>query len=365
MRLLFVYWRPEDAGSAQTIGKYSQAAKELGHEVALYAPPDEAAAFDCSLDIGAVDAVIFILEWNLYLLPGGKKKDRRRMRDGLMGVGHLNVVRLLSRIPRARRIIIDNDGMYNELIRVDGDSTHPSPEARRARVELCEALTDKIYQPTRHPVPAGVGTFLFHAYDASSEVPLDPRAKPFGMMYVGSNWFRWRAMERVLRALEPIRDRVGRIGLVGHDWDAVPWWVDSPLREDAYYTEPAYLAKLGVEVMPAIPVADVISRMSQGLFNPVLLRPTFAHLRLFNPRQFETPAANTVPLLALPTATVVELYGDAGRELVLGDHPAERIFDVLQRPDYYIDVVKTVRRHLAEHHSYAVRLRELLKILGE
>src|SRR5262245_58491913 len=120
MRLMFVYWRVENAGSAQTICHYAQAARAMGHEVLMYAPPDSTGRFNCTLDIDAADAVIFVLEWNLYLYPGGEKKTAG-MKTGLMGMGEVNLVRLLSKVPRRRRVVIDNDGMYNDVIRVDGD----------------------------------------------------------------------------------------------------------------------------------------------------------------------------------------------------------------------------------------------------
>src|SRR5262249_46141916 len=215
-------------------------------------------------------------------------------------------IKLLSRVPRRLRVIIDNDGMYNDMIRVDGDYTHPDPESSRRRIELCDSLADKIYQPTYHPARSNVGTFLFHGYEPAWEQPLELQPKEYGMFYVGSNWFRWRAMKRVLQAIEPIRAQVGRIGLVGHDWDAIPSWVDSPLREDAYFTDPEYLKRLEVEIMPPIPVEQVIPTMSRGIFNPVIVRPTFNHFRLVNPRLFETPAANTIPLFGLDVGYVRE-----------------------------------------------------------
>ncbi len=364
MRLLFVYWQPDDAGSAQTIRKYSEVARSLGHEVALYAPEDGASPYARSLRVESADAIVFVFEWNLYLHPGGKRKDPMRPpRDGLMGIGHLNVVKLLSRVPRERRVIIDNDGMYNDLISVDGDYTHPDAAASRARIELCDILTDKIYQPTFRPVRPNVGTFLFHAYDPATEVPLAFDRKEYSMLYVGSNWFRWRPIKRLLEAIEPIRAQLGRIGLVGHDWDAIPPWVGSPLREDAYYTDPAYLGSLGVEIMPAVSVDQVIPNMSRGVFNPVLARPTFNHLRLANPRLFETPAASTIPLFTLDEEHVTRIYGDRAAELVLDDHASDQILDVLRRPESYADTVNEIRRHLAAHHSYEVRLRELIDIV--
>jgi Glycosyl transferases group 1 len=364
MRLMFVYWQPENAGSAQDILNYSEAAKRLGHEVVLYAPAEAPSRFHCSLDIESADAVVFVLEWNLYLQPGGDKKDRP-VRTGLMGIGHLNLVKLVSRVPRERRVVIDCDGMYNDAIHVDGDFNHPDGAASRRRIELCDSLGDKIYQPTLHPLRPNVRPFLFHAYDPAWEQPLDFRAKEYGMVYVGSNWFRWRALQRVLRALEPVRERVGRIALVGHDWGAMPWWVESPLREQAYFTDPAYLKELGVEVMPPVPVGQVISTMSKGVFNPVLIRTLFDHLGLVSCRTFETPAANTIPLFAQDAEYVKEIYGERAVELVLGDRASERILSVLREPEHYAEIVKDIRRHLAEKHSYAARLQELIEIVEE
>jgi hypothetical protein len=365
MRFMFVYWRPENAGSARTIQKYSEAARKLGHEVVLYAPKDENSSFDSSLDVESADALILVLEWNLYLHPGGQKEPFRTIRNGLMGVGHVNVVKLLSKVPRQRRVIIDNDGMYNELIKIDGDYTHLDAAASRARIELCGSLSDKIFQPTLHPLRPNVGTFLFHGYDSAWDVPLDFRAKEYGMIYVGSNWFRWRALRRVLHAIEPIRSKVGRIGLIGHDWSAMPYWVKSPLREDAYYTDPAYLNRLDVDIMPPVPVGKVISSMSRGIINPVLVRPTFNYLRLVNPRLFETPAANTIPLFSLDPDYVREIYGERAVELVLRDDAAEQILQILQQPEAYAETVMEMRRHMMEKHSYAVRLQELIDIVKE
>lgn len=344
---MFVYWHVEDAGSAQTIYKYAQAARALGHEVALYAPPNPASRFNCSLDVESADAVIFLLEWNIYL-HNNEPLDL----DGA-----------ISRSQRKRRFVIDDDGMYNDVIRVDGDYNHPASADSRCRTELYDSISDTILQPTLHPRRPNIRSFLFHGYDPRWEVPLDFSAKQFGMCYVGSNWFRWGPMRRVLGAIEPIRDRVGRIGVVGHNWDMPPAGAESPLRETAYANEPEYLAQLNVELMPAVPLEQVISSMSKGVFNPVLVRPLFNHLRLANPRLFETPAANTIPLLGLDPEYAQEIYGEQALELVLRPDPTEQIEDVLRQPEHYAKTVRGIRRHLAAHHSYEARVRELVDII--
>ena len=91
-------------------------------------------------------------------------------------------------------------------------TTLTDAEASRRWTEICDALSDKICQPTLHPLRSNVRPFLFYAYNPLWERPLDFSAKEFDMLYVGHSKFRWAPMERVLRAIEPIRDRVGRIG---------------------------------------------------------------------------------------------------------------------------------------------------------
>src|SRR6266446_9105222 len=142
MRLMFVYWRIGNAGSAQDILQYARVAESLGHEVAMYAPDEPGSPFKCSLDLESADAVIFVFEWNLYLFPGGDKKKGRVYRDGLMGIGHLNVAKLFSRVPRGRRVILDCDGMYNDPTQVGGDFNHLDVEASRRRTELCDSFSD-------------------------------------------------------------------------------------------------------------------------------------------------------------------------------------------------------------------------------
>ncbi len=348
MRLLFVYWKVEDAGSAQDIYNYCEAAKRLGHEAALYAPPGAVSRFDCSLDLEAADGVIFPLEWNIYLHNNEP----------------LDLEGPLRRVPRRRRVVIDCDGMYNDVVRADGDYNHPDEAGSRARTELYDSISDKIFQPTLRPMRDNVRPFLFHAYNPAWEVPLDFRAKEYGMSYVGTNWFRWRPMRRVLEAIEPIRDKVGRIGLTGHNWLEAPGGADAALRQTAYFTDPDYLQRMGVEVRPAIPIEQVIPCMSKAVFNPVLIRPVFSRLSLVTCRTFETPAANTIPLFAQDPTYVEALYGPEAVELVLPEEKAAaKILDIIEHSDRYAEIVRRIRGHLATRHSYEMRLKELLEIV--
>ena len=316
--------------------------------MALYGPAKAGSAFHYSRDVGSADAVVFIFEWTNELQYGDT----------------VDLVRLVGRVPRRRRVVLDCDGAYNDAISVVGDVNHPDDAASRRWVEVCDSLADKIYQPTLHPLRPNVRTFFFHAYNPAWEQPLDSHAKEYAMVYVGNNWFRWRALRRVLGAIEPVRDRIGRIGLVGHGWDSPAPWASPTLIEDAYYTDPAYLRTLGVEVTPPVCFDRVIDHMGKGSFSPVVYRPLFDHLRLVTCRTFETPAANTIPLFAQDLTYVREIYGEQAVELVLPDEqPHEKILDLLRRPGHYADIVRGIRCHLAQEHSYAARLRELIQIV--
>jgi hypothetical protein len=348
VRLIFVHYVYEDRGSAQDLHNYAEIAKALGHEVVVYGPPSAKSSFNYSLGIGSADAVIFIFEWTTEIQQGD----------------HLDFVRLVGKVPRERRVVIDCDGKYNDAISVVGDCNHPDDAASRSWVEVCDSLSDKIYQPTFHPLRRNVRTFFFHAYNPSWEVPLDFRAKEYGMFYVGHNWFRWRPMHRVLKVVEPIREQVGRIGMIGHGWSSAPPWANPTIIADAYYADPDYLRRLDIEVMPPIQFDQVVESMGKGIFHPVIYRPLFNHLQLVTCRTFETFAANTIPLFGLDEAYVHEVYGARALELMLGnEEPQEKILDILAQPQHYGEIVMDIRRHLTERHSYAVRIQELINIV--
>jgi hypothetical protein len=348
MRLMFVYYIMKDAGSAQDIHYYTEAARELGHEIVLFGPPDNDLGFHCSRDIDSADAVVFIVEWTTQLRYGDS----------------LDVLRLMHRVRRSRRIVIDCDGNYNDALNIRGDYNHRDDASSRRWVDSCDSLADRVFQPTLHPARPNVRPFFFHGYDPAWEHPLDLRHKEYGMVYVGHSKFRWGPMKRVLKAIEPIKDRVGRLAIVGHGWDAMPPWAASMGIEDYYYTDPAYLRAMNVEFVAPIPFDQVIPWMSKALCNPVIYRPLFEHLQFVTCRTFETPAANTVPLFALGAEYVREIYGDAGTELLLPlEEPHEKLMDVCCRPDYYVDIVATIRQHLRRRHSYRARVEELIGIV--
>lgn len=348
MKLVFVYYAYENQGSQLDLQGYARAARELGHEVTVYGPPSAKIPLDYSEDLGGADAVVFVFEWTTSLQHG----DR------------LTWLRLLSAVPRNRRVVIDCDGQYNDLINIDGDFNHRTEASSRAWIDFCDEVSDKICQPTPRPLRPNVRPFLFHIYDPTWERPLDLRNREFGMVYVGHSKFRWHGMSQVLRAIEPVRDRVGRIALFGHGWSSQPAWAAEMGMEEIYRIDAGFMDKLRVEPMDPIPFGRVIDTMSRGTFNPVVYRPLFEHLDMVTCRTFETPAAGTVPLFLLNERYVKEVFGAGAEQLLLSaGGGSEKIADVFAQPDRYAEVVREIRADFAVRHSPQARLRDLIGII--
>lgn len=349
MKLVFVYWGYENAGSMLDLRGYTRAAQAMGHEVTIYGPPNPAFALNYSQDLAGADAVIFVVEWTTDLQYG----DR------------LDWARLVTSVPRQRRVVIDCDGAYNEPILFHGDYNHRTEESSRKWRDICDSLSDKICQPTLRPRLPNVRPFLFHIYDPTWEAPLDFAGKEFSMIYVGHTKFRWRGMSRVLQAIEPVRERVGRVALVGEGWDNPPEWTQWLEVRNDYYVDRDYLQRLEIETMPPIPYPQVPATMSKAVFNPVMYRPLFECLEMVTCRTFETPAAATIPLFLLEPAYVHEIYGDRATELLLGEEkPEGKILDVLGRPEHYAEIVREIRQDFGRRHSPEERLRELIGIIN-
>jgi len=350
MRIAFIYWGYDNAGSMLDLRGYARVASAMGHEVTFYGPPNEALALGHSQSLVGVDALVFVFEWTTALQSGGR----------------LDWVRLLEAVPRRRRIVIDCDGAYNDPLHYNGDYNHRTPESSRHWIAVCDSLSDKIFQPTHKPLRADVRSFLFHIYDPTWEAPLTFADKEFSMIYVGHTKFRWRGMSKVLHAIERVRDRVGRVALVGEGWGVPEDWMEHEEHKPRYYVDREYLKQVGAEAHPAVPYPEVAATINKGVFNPVVYRPLFEHLGLVTCRTFETPAAGTIPLFLLERSYVAEIFGEAATELMLDEENAhEKILDVLERPERYADIVMKIREDFRRKHSPEARLRELVGFIEE
>jgi hypothetical protein len=362
MRILFVSKLDRYARAVRAITKYVQLAPALGHEAAVFGEQrSEPPVIPCSLDVKAFDYAVFVI-YNTSDFPD---------------LPYL--ARLLDGIPRERRVVVDCVGRYNETIRIDHDFNHLEKLDGHQGwewIEGFEAVSEKILQPALQPLRSQVRPFLFHGFDpadvakrylTSAEAAREwagsnGSRKPYGLTYVGNNWQRWGQLKSLLEAVEPLRAELGPIRLAGWDWDQRPEWAVQ-LGLEGVDVDPALLQRVGVETSWAVPFDEVVPLLSQGRFSAVIHRPLFSHLGLVTNRTFETFCADTLPLLILPEAQVEAIYGPAARKLVPGGDVAGRVQDMIRHPETYWDAVLKTRAHLAEHHSYERRFRELVKIL--
>jgi len=363
MKLLLVTSVDPWTRSVSTVHKWVEAGRALGHDVAVYGDPyPELPAMRYTTDLSGVDLALFAIQ----------------VASDFPDMPHL--ARLLDRIPRERRVVVDLWGRFNDTIRLEHDFNHLEKLDGHLEWEWTEAfaaVSETILQPTLAPLRPGVGSFLFHGFDPGSVVrPYQtareaaaawseggPAAKPFGVMYVGSNWQRWEQVRTFLEQYGPARGEVGKACLVGWNWDSRPEWaVQQGIM--GIDTDPALLAELGVEVRNGVRFDEVIGLLGKARFAPVFHRPLFRHLGFVTVRTFETFYADSLPVLMLPRDLVKAVYGPAALALVPAADVAAHLRDALRRPEPYWDAVLQTRSHLARHHSYAQRyqaLEELVK----
>lgn len=350
MKIVFVYWGYENAGSMLDLRGYTRAAKAMGHEVIIYGPPEWAFALDYSKDLSDADAVVFVVEWTTDLQFGD----------------NVDWLRILDAVPRNRRIVIDCDGHYNEPIWFMGDYNHRSMEQSDQWIDFCDSLSDKIFQPSYRPRRKNVRSFFFHIYDLAWESPIKPAGKEFDMIYVGHTKHRWRGMLKVFKAIEKVRDKVGRVGLVGEGWGESIDWMEEGEAKAKHYVDREYMRTHRFEGLPAVPFDKVAPTIEKGVFNPVVYRPVFEQLGFVTCRTFETPASGTIPLFLLNREYVVEIFGERATELIIaGEQDSEKILDVLARPEHYAEIVMDIRKDFRERHSPEARLRELIGYIEE
>jgi hypothetical protein len=359
MKLLLVTSVDPWTRSVSTIHKYVAAAKGLGHDVAIYGEPDtELPLLPFTTDLAGVDLALFIVQ-----VP-----------SDFPDMPYL--ARVLDGIPRHRRVAIDLWGRYNDTIRLEHDFNHLEKLDGHLGWEWEEAIravSDLIVQPTLAPKRPDVRSFLFHGYDPGSVVrdyasadeaaaawrDASPAEKPYGVMYVGSNWQRWDQVRRLLEQFGCRRKEIGPACLIGWDWGSRPAWaVEKGIM--GVDTDPALLAKLGVEVRDGVRFDEVVRLLGNARFAPVFHRPLFRHLGFVTNRTFETFYADTLPVLMLPREFVQAMYGSAALPLVPKDDVGAHMVDALQHPKKYWQAVLQTRAYLADHHSYRQRFDELV-----
>jgi len=359
MKLLLVTAVDPWTRSVSTVHQWVQAGRALGHEVAVYGKPHpELPSLPFTTDLSGVDLGLFVIQ-----VPS----DFPEMPY---------LARVLDGIPVEKRVAVDLWGRFNDTVRTDHDFNHLEKLDGHMGWEwedAIRAISATIVQPALAPLRSNVGSFLFHGYDAASvakpyklarEAAAAWGEKPYGVMYVGSNWQRWHQVRRFLESYAPARETIGRACLVGWDWDKRPdWAVQKGIM--GVDTDPALLAELGVEFRDGVRFDEVVGTLGQACFAPVFHRPLFRHLGFVTNRTFETFYADTLPVLMLPRDFVSAVYGPAALALVPGDDVGAHLADALRQPEMYWEAVLQTRSHLAQHHSYAQRFQELGRLVQD
>lgn len=347
MNFLFVMKHRGNAGNTHALADYMRVAERYGHRVALYGQPLEwLPDIQFSTDVHAFDKVIYLFESEIYR------------------VGRLHEASLIGNFPREDRLVLDMDGMYNPLVVLDDyDRNHLSAGSQEEWTQYFEALSDRVMKPIHAPAepPAYGASLTFYGYDSALETaPEAAHEKIYDLIYVGHNWWRWKELaEEVFPALETMRDKMGRIALIGLWWDGPPAEGKDAGDERAFASEPGVLDRLKIEALPSVMYNEVVDTMSSAKINIFTQRPVLHHLRHLTLKYFEIFYADTIPLLMLDPDHAENVYGRAGRELTLKGRVAETLADALARPEHYRGLVGEVRRHLAKHHSYDRRIEEL------
>lgn len=344
--------------STATVHRYVAWGRKLGHQIAVYGQPNpELPQLPATLDTSDADLVVFLVQvpHDIPGMPG--------------------IARMMDRIPREKRIVLDLWGRFNETVRIDHDFNHlekfdghPDWEWKQAMT----ALGGTILQPTLKPRRADVGSFLFHGFDpeavdkpydsakeaAEAWLAGDRGARPYGVVYVGSNWQRWSQVKAFLEGYRRSAERVGQMCLAGWDWAERPGWARD-MGIAGVDTDPDLLADLRVEVRMGIRFDRVVPLLGQGLFAPVIHRPLFKELGLVTNRTFETFEADCVPVLMLDRNFVEVIYGPAALRLVPGEDVGAHLESLLDDPEGAWEAVLETRAYLAQHHSIDGRLRRL------
>src|SRR6266851_3369167 len=297
LRILFVIDKRINAGSIRAVASYASAADRMGHTIAAYGSPDSSLPkVRFSMETDQFDFVVFILESNLNWLSG------------------LRVARILRTVPHERRVVLDADGLYNDIVSLgDYDRNHASIAERNGWRETCERLGSRIFQPTLTPLDPRIKPLLFYGYAPEEEArPEDPRGKTVDVLHVSHNWWRWKELEELFfPAVGRMRERIGEICFLGLWWDGCPPWAAALGLTEAFRVDRARLKSLRITVRPPVPFTQVISAMSSGKVNIMTQRPLAA----------------------------------------------------LETPEHFRGAVQRAREHLRTHHSYRTRVQQLVAAL--
>jgi hypothetical protein len=242
MKILLVTSVDAWTRSVSTIHKWIDAGRSLGHDIAVYGETDsDLPNLRYTTDLSNIDLALFAVQ-----VP-----------SDFPDMPYL--ARVLDGIPKEKRAIVDLWGRYNETIRVEHDFNHLEKLDGHQAWEWQDAIaavSKVILQPALSPKREGVKSFLFHGFDEGSvekkytnaaDAVAAWKEKPYGAVYVGSNWQRWHQVRAFLDDYGKVRNEGGPACLIGWDWGERPDWAAQKAIMGVD-TDPALLAAEAVEV---------------------------------------------------------------------------------------------------------------------
>ena len=269
--------------------------------------------------------------------------------------GKKELERIVSIIPREKRIVLDADGKYNEIYECEGDSNHQSEDSRKKWIATFETLSDKIYQPSLKISNPKVKFLPFWGY----KEPVQKKQVNYDLIYLGSNWFRMDRIIKFMDNLAKIRSMFPRIEVIGKNW----------LREDPYWPDATkqnvnYFNKNNIKLIEyTTNFGEFTEILSGSRFSPILIRPVLSKMGLITPRMLETFASGAIPILTRDFDYSKQIYGELSQELMLGENPLEKLEDMAKREEYYKSITEMIRKRLRQEHSFEKRVEKLASLI--
>lgn len=327
MKIAFIGNYQYSCGSSNTLLGYIKAGKVLGHDIRVS-------------EFGFIDRII------RETIPVAKKSwipdILAILYESYPFLEEKVLDEIRFRIPRTKILVIDPDGRYAET----------------KWKNLYESLTDIVLQPTLNKISEKkVNKFIYYGIDTENDF-LEIK-KDLDFLYLGNNWYRWKDIRDFINSITSIRYRLKKVALMGN------YWGNKTMKgfKRATTSDPAFLKRNNVKIIKPPDYGKVEESMSRALINPIYVRSRFYKLKFVTPRMFETFAANTVAVIPKNFKHAVKLYGEDASKLVISNISKDKILNILDNYQEYLNLCKKIRSKLTKEHSYKVRLNELIKFV--
>jgi hypothetical protein len=333
------------SGSSHVIKEYVRHGPSVGMEIAV------------SRDFGSHDAVI--TRHLPYTDEIGWATHALVVFEGNPFLSASDIERIDQVLPRARRVVIDADGHWGRQVVVDEDD-NTWPCGSKGWHEQISQVADIVLQPSfGQQAPGAISFPYFGLPPRRRPRPTKLRRAQLDVQYIGNNWFRSTALLEVMSAARQALGPHARLGVRGRYWDGTA----RPGFESATSVDVELLRQLRVDSGLPVPFGRVITRMSDSLLTPVLVRPVLASLKFLIPRMLETLAADTLPIYRSDESYIGDIYNDNGA-LCLGDNPEDAIARVRRERAHLSQVSRDIYDRLSQKLAYPIVLTKLHGILA-